>query len=149
MFKFRLDPLITFRDNVLKERQAELAKAHEARRILEEDRQGIDRQLADGIVAARSAIQEGQTVDVNALLGFRRQEIFLRADRDRLTQMMGEIDKEIEKLLAAVVEANKELKIVEKLKEKQYEKYLSEESKTEMKIMDELAGNRHKGNNSL
>jgi flagellar FliJ protein len=142
MFTFRLEPLISSRYNVLKERQSELAKAYEARRILEESIQDIDRQLEEGIAAARNLMQEGQTVRVESLLGFRRQEMFLRGQHSELMQKMQMVDEEIERCRRAVVVANKELKIVEKLKEKRYEKYLEEENKAETKVMDEIAGNR-------
>ena len=144
MFYFRLEPLITIRDNELKERQAELAKAYEARHILEETLKTVEKQLAEGIETARSLTQEGQTVNVEFLLGLRRQEMFLLTQQDDLTKKMKMIDEEIEKRRTAVVEANKELKIVEKLKEKRYEKYLEEENKQEMKLMDEIASNRKK-----
>jgi len=142
MFTFRLDPLITIRDNDLKERQLELAKAYEARQILEEHLQEIDRQLTEGIAVARSLMQEGQTINVASLLSYRRQEMFLRAQQSELIEKMEAIDQEIERRRALVVAANKELKIVEKLKERRYAKYLEEANKAEMKSMDEIAGNR-------
>jgi len=142
MFTFRLDPLITIRDNDLKECQLELAKAVEAQKILEEHMQEIDRQLGEGVAAARNLMQEGQTINVASLLSFRRQEMFLRAQQSDLTEKMKMIDQEIERRRLLVVAANKELKIVEKLKERRYEKYLEEENKAEMKSMDEIAGNR-------
>ena len=142
MFTFRLEPLITIRDNELKERQSELAKAYEARQILEDALQEIDRQLTEGIAVARSLMQEGQTINVESLLSFRRQEMFLRSQQSDLMEKKEAIDQEIERRRALVVAANKELKIVEKLKERRYEKYLVEENKAETKNMDEIAGNR-------
>ena len=142
MFTFRLEPLITIRDNELKERQSELAKAYEERQIIEKDIQEIDRQLEEGIAAVRDSMQEGQTINVENLLGFRRQEMFLRAQQNDLFKKREVIDKEIERRRILVVAANKELKIVEKLKERRYEKYLEEENRAETKVMDEIAGNR-------
>ena len=142
MFKFRLEPLISIRDDVLKNRQAELAKVLYARRILEDDLQAVEQKLADGISTARGLMQAGQTVNVEYLLGLRRQEMFLLADKDKLVSMIEEVEKEVEKWRAAVVAANKELKIVEKLKEKRYEKYLGEENKQDAKMMDEIAERR-------
>ena len=144
MFNFRLEPLITIRDNVLKECQAELAKAYEARRKLEEYLQDIERLLTEGTEKARSLMQTGQKVNVEYLLGIRRQEMFLRANQNQLLKDIQTIDEEIERRRAAVIAANKNLKIVEKLKEKRYEKYLEEENKAETKAMDETAGNRRK-----
>ena len=142
MFKFRLTPLIAFRDNTLKECQRELAKAYDARRILEEYVQEIDRQLEEGIATVRELSQPGKTINVESLIGFRRQEMFLRANQDDLLHKIKQIDEEIEIRRVAVIEADRALKIVEKLKEKRYEKYLEEENKIETKTMDETAGNR-------
>ena len=142
MFRFRLEPLITIRENVLKECQAELAKAYDARRILEEAMRIVEKQLAEGVATARNLMQPGQTVNVEYLLGLRRQEMYLRANQEDLEHKMQIIDEEIERRRNIVVAANKELKKVEKLKEKRYEEYLEEEKKQETKAMDEIAGNR-------
>ncbi|MCL2710482.1 MAG: flagellar export protein FliJ [Planctomycetaceae bacterium] len=140
MFKFRLEPLIKIRDSVLKECQAELAKAYEARRILETHLQEVERQLAEGTETARKLMQPGQTVNVDYLLGIRRQEMFLLANQNEIKQKMQEVDTEIERCRAAVVAANKELKIIEKLKEKRHDQYLEEEKREETKVMNEIAG---------
>ena len=139
MFTFRLEPLIKIRKNVLQECQAELAKAYSARTILEDRLLEVENQLAEGTATARSLMQPGQTVNVEHLLGIRRQEMFLLANKDVLTQDMQKIDEEIERCRAAVVAANKEVKILEKLKEKRYEQYLEEEKREEIKAMDEIA----------
>ena len=142
MFKFRLEPLITIRDNELKERQEKLSEAYSALRILEEALQNVERQIADGIADARNLMQAGQTINVEHLLAFRRQEEFLRANQEDIMQKMQAVDEEIERRRLAVVVANKELKIIEKLKEKRHEKYLEEENTAETKFLDEIAGNR-------
>jgi len=142
MFKFRLDPLIKIRKNTLQECQAELAKAYDARSILEEHLQRIEKELEAETTAARNLMQPGQTVKIEQLLGFRRQEMFLRANQNDLMQKMKGIDEVIELRRAAVIAANKELKSIETLREKRYEKYLEEEKKEETKAMDEIAGNR-------
>ena len=142
MFTFRLEPLISIRNNVLKECQAELAKAYHARSILEEALTEVEHQMAEGVSIVRSQTQAGQTVNVNDLLGFRRQEMFLQAQQNDLRQKIHIVDEEINRRRAAVAEANKELKVVEKLKEKRYEKYQEEENKAETKYMDEIAGHR-------
>jgi len=139
MFKFRLEPLIKLRKNALRERQAELAQAYDARNILEGYLQEIERQLTEGTATARSLMQPGQAVNVEHLLGLRRQEMFLRANQDDLKQKMQIIDEEIEVRRAKVVEADKDCTILEKLKEKRYEKYLEEEKRVEAKAMDEIA----------
>lgn len=140
MFKFRLEPLITIRDNVLKECQAELAKAYDARRILEEHLLTVEQQLSEGIETARNIMQPGKAVNVDFLLGLRRQEMYLLARQEDLKKKIQMVDEEIEVRRARVVEANKELKIVKKLKEKRHEQYLESEKQEEAKEMNEIAG---------
>jgi flagellar export protein FliJ len=139
MFKFRFEPLITIRDNILKECQAELAKAYEARRQLEELQNEIDTLLTNNIIEGRQMMLPGQQVNVNHLLGLRQQELFLRADYEKLAQNIKGIDEVIEMRRNAVILANRDLQIVEKLKEKRYEKYQQEERRKETVMMDDIA----------
>jgi len=142
MFKFRLEPLLTIRDNELKERQAELAQAYHARSICEENLRALERLMEEGLATARRLMQPGQMVNIQHLRGLQEQELVLRANHEDWTHKMQVVDEEIERRRHLVVVANKEYKKVEKLKEKRYEEYLEEEKKQETKIMDEIAGNR-------
>jgi len=143
MFTFRLDPLITIRDNELKECQAELAKAYHARQMVEEVRLKLEKEIEENLQSAREMLASG-TIDVNFLLALQDHKIYRTAQLAKIAEDLKQIDEEIERRRTLVVAANKELKIVEKLKEKRYEKYLEEENKAEMKILDEIAGNRKK-----
>jgi flagellar FliJ protein len=143
-FQFRLAPLITIRDNVLKEKQGELAKAYEARRIVEEKLYKIEQELNENQELGRRIVQSGN-IRVDYLLGLRRQEMFLKAEQADMIQKRQMIDEEIERRRTEVIEADKNLKIIEKLKEKRYEKYQTEENRKETIMMDEIA-NRKKGN---
>ena len=145
MFNFRLEPLIKIRKNVLQECQAELTKAYNARNVLEEHLLSIEKEIEEGTATARSLMQPGQTINVEQLLSFRRQEMFLRANQNDLKQKIKDVDEVIELRRTTVIAANKQLKTVEKLKEKRYEKYLEEKKKEETKAMDEIAGNRRAG----
>ncbi|MDR2757184.1 MAG: flagellar FliJ family protein [Planctomycetaceae bacterium] len=136
-FRFRLEPLITIRDNILKEKQGELATAYEARRIVEEKQQALEHELAENIAAGRQRLQIG-TVDIEFLLGLRRHEAYLNAQINVVQEHLRQINEEIEHRRNAVLEANKELKIIEKLKEKQYEKYQTEENRKETIRIDEI-----------
>ncbi|MDR1964037.1 MAG: flagellar export protein FliJ [Planctomycetaceae bacterium] len=137
-FQFRLEPLITIRDNVLKEKQGELAKAYEARRIAEEKKQELEQELSENVAAGRQRMTAG-AIDIEFLLGLRRHEMYINAQMDVVQGHLRQIDEEIERRRIAVMEAHKELKIVEKLKEKRYERYQTEENRKEIIRMDETA----------
>ncbi|MDR0609016.1 MAG: flagellar export protein FliJ [Planctomycetaceae bacterium] len=137
-FQFRLEPLITIRDNTLKEKQGELAKAYEARRIVEEKQRQLQQELAENVETGRQRLQTG-IIDIDFLLGLRRHEAYLNAQIEFVHGHLRQIDEEIERRRNAVLEANKELKIIEKLKEKRYEKYRTEENRKETIRLDEIA----------
>jgi flagellar FliJ protein len=140
-FTFRLEPLISIRDNVLKQKQAELAKAYEARRIIEETKSKIEKNIEDNLQSARE-MQQSRQIDVKFLFATRQHEIFLFAQLEEIRRHIRMIEEEIEVRRNAVIEANKELKIIEKLKKKKHEKYLAEENRKETIQMDEIASRR-------
>ncbi|MCL2744878.1 MAG: flagellar export protein FliJ [Planctomycetaceae bacterium] len=142
MFKFQLEPLITIRNNELKKKQAELAKAYEARRRMEELGKKNEEEIAENLEAGRKMINAGGEISADYLMGLRRQEMFLQAQRKKIRENIAMIDEEIERRRAAVIEANKSLKMVERLKEGRYEKYLLEERRKETAAMDEAAAKR-------
>ena len=140
-FTFRLDPLISIRDNFLKEKQAALAQVYEIRRIVEEKRLEIEKNIEANLQSAREMLHSG-TVNVNFLLGLRQHDAFLVTQREENLRHIALLEEEIERRRNAVIEANKELKIIEKLKEKKHEEYLAEERRKETREMDEIAGVR-------
>ncbi|MGL4943397.1 MAG: flagellar export protein FliJ [Thermoguttaceae bacterium] len=138
MFKFRLETLLSIRDNVRKERQAELAKAYDAERIVLDKIGELDSGIVSLIGEGRAAMQS-DNIDVEFLVGLRRREAFLRAQHTEATRQLGMIREEIEVRRRAVIEADKEVKVMEKLKERQYQRYTEEESRRDQKTMDEIA----------
>ncbi|MGL4593231.1 MAG: flagellar export protein FliJ [Thermoguttaceae bacterium] len=137
-FRFQLDSLLSIRNSTLKEKQGALGKAYEARRIVEEKRFALAKDISDTLNSGREMIASGM-ISPDYLLGLRRHEAFLATQQQEVEQHLVLIDEEIERRLAAVVEANKELKMVEKLKEKRREKYVTEETRKEVVQMDEIA----------
>jgi len=140
-FSFRLEPLISIRDNVLKRKQSALAEAYEVRRVVEEQRLVTEQEMANNLQASREMMQSGK-IDVSFLLNVRRHDAFLASELENYRRQIVHIDEEIEIRRNAVIEANKELKIIEKLKEKQHDQYLAEERRNETIEMDEIAGRR-------
>ena len=144
-FTFRLEPLISIRDNVLKQKQAALAEAYEVRRVVEEQQSATERAIEQNLQASRDMMLSGN-IDVGFLLNVRRHDAFLVVELETYRRQIVHIDEEIEVRRQAVTEANKELKIIEKLKEKKREQYLAEERRQETIEMDEIAGRRRIGN---
>jgi len=142
-FHFRLDSLLKIRENVRAEKQANLAKAYEAARIVEEKLGEIQSEIVHNGELGREAIQKGQ-INVNYLLALRRHEAFLLAQQSQIQNDLEQIRLEIERRRLALMEADREVKVLEKLREKMKAKHLREEALAELKQMDEIAGRTRK-----
>ncbi len=136
--KFRLETLLSIRKNTLNEKQGELAQAYEAERILERDRDVAQREIDETLASAREMMGSGG-VDIAFLLGVRRHEAYLLANVKDIDGKLVLVRKEIEVRRAAVLEANKNVRILEKLKEKQAERRVKRLAAIETKQMDEIA----------
>ena len=140
-FKYRLAPLLKIRENVRAERQAELNKAYEAARIVEAELERVQKELVRNNELGREAIQQGQ-ISVDYLLALRRHEALLLAQQNQAQEHLEQVRQEIERRRIALMEADREVKILEKLREKMKTRHLQEESLAELKQMDEIAGRR-------
>ena len=140
-FKYRLAPLLKIRENIRAERQAELNKAYEAARIVETEIERVQKELVRNNELGREAIQQGQ-ISVDYLLALRRHEALLLAQQSQAQNDLEQIRQQIELRRAALMEADRDVKVLEKLREKMKTRHLQEEALLELKQMDEIAGQR-------
>ena len=158
MFTFRLKPLQKIRENVRRERQAELAKALEAEAVVRDKIESIVKDIAGVANDLRAEVQSSKfkvkseknkslctlhselcTPNVDVLIGLRRHEAFLLAQKQEAEEKLDQVLVEVERRRLAVVEADKEVKIMEKLHEKQKDKYDAEQAAKEIVALDEIA----------
>ena len=137
-FKYRLAPLLKIREHVRSEKQAELNKAHEAARFVEEELERVRGEIAHSLEQGLQAAQQEQ-IDVNFLLNLRRHQAFLITQQEHATKQLEEIRQEIERRRIALMEADREVKVLEKLREKMKAKHHQEEALADLKQMDEIA----------
>jgi flagellar export protein FliJ len=143
VFRFRLKPLQKIRENTRQERQTELAKALDAETIVRERLESIQREIAATKEDGRK-FASGSAVDVNFLIGLRRHEAFLLAQKADAENRLEQILTEVERRRQAVVEADKEVKIMEKLHDLQKEKYDAAIAAKEIANMDEIASQKRR-----
>ena len=140
-FKFRLATLLRLREAARDERRTELAEAYRADDIL---RQGLDRVgkqlgwLQDG---CRKAAGPG-TVDVDRLVEAQRYELVLRTQQSRLGQQREAVTAEIDRRRQSLVGANRDVRLLEKLRQHQAQRHRQTENRREIKQLDEVAGQR-------
>lgn len=136
-FQFRLQTLLRLREAARDERREQLA---EVMRIDD----ALRKQLTEleGFQTEARALQRlgvGR-VDVDRLLEAQRYEAvvaleILHVERQRVT-----VAEEMNKRREALVEADREFKVLEKLREKRLQEHGAEVLAQEMKVLDEAAG---------
>lgn len=137
-FRFRLATLLRLREAGRDERRADLADALRADRVLEERVEQYDQDLAELLASAIETASAGP-VNVDFLLSAQRYEILLRAERAETVRQRGLLATEIAKRQAALVEADREVRVLEKLRERHWERFRAEEERREQAQLDEFA----------
>ncbi|MGQ9504033.1 MAG: flagellar export protein FliJ [Thermogutta sp.] len=139
-FTFRLATILKLREQEREERKRDLQQAYAAREILFQQQSALAIERQNLSETLRKSLLQGN-IDADQMLACRRYETVLNAQRDYLSQQMSVIDKEIEKRQQALVEANRAVRILELLREKQRIAHEKEEATREIKALDEI-GNR-------
>lgn len=147
-FTFRLATLLRLREAFRDERQVALTEAYHADDVLRQHQEELAAEITGLKGACREAIAPGQ-VDVDNLLNAHRYEITLRAAGAQLAHRREQIGAEIERRRQALVEANRDVRVLEKLRERQAERHRDEEAHREIKLLDEVASRRPSGEDDL
>jgi flagellar protein FliJ len=140
-FKFRLATLLRLREAARDERRAELAEAYRVDDMLQQRLREVAGELDSLREQCRQAAGPG-TVDVDRLVEAQRYELALIGHQRHLQQQREGVTAEIERRRAALVEANRDVRVLEKLRDKQSLRYQQEENRQEIKRLDEVAQQR-------
>ncbi|MBC7337621.1 MAG: flagellar export protein FliJ [Clostridia bacterium] len=137
-FQFRLESVLKIRERERDNRRLELLQAISAEEILLEQAKLLDARQKRLQEDLRAATRAG-LLDVHQVLAYRRYELILAAQQDELVRQLKAIREEIERRRAALLEANRALRVLELLRDKQRERFRKNAVKNELKQMDELA----------
>ncbi len=135
-FKFKLETVLNVRTRVEDLRKKELqvaeVKKEQAKKVL------IRRQteVSETIEVYRKNCQ--QKMDLYLATNYHKFLLYQNKQVDLATNHLMECDNVVAHKREELVEASKEKKIVEKLKEKAFEVYKAEEMNEEVKFLDEL-----------
>ena len=137
-FRHRLETLLKLREFDRQQRRAELAEAYRADQILDEQIENVGQEITATKRAAKSAAGARQ-VDVGRLLDMNRYELVLRTQTATLVERKRQLQEEIERRRDAVIEADRQVRVLEKLRERKLADHLEEESRWERIHLDEVA----------
>lgn len=138
MSQFRLATLLKLRIDERDRRRLELAQAHEAERLLQAQSEGLSGQQDSLRALAEQAVQPG-TANMETLLQINRHQAQLSIQQRTLDNQIRQVSVEAERRREALVEADRQVKVLEKLREKQEEQATTAELQREIKQFDEAA----------
>lgn len=135
--RFRLATMLKLREQTRDERRRDLAQALEAERIL---RQRVAH-LQDEIEATRQRTRNaGQgSVNIEELLNARRYELLMQGEVTAVNTQIAQVLAEIERRRQVLLEADRDVKVLEKLRHLQATQHAAEEQKRENRQLDEAA----------
>jgi len=139
-FRFRLATLRKLREIRRDELRTKLAEASRATQMLDEQIMAVGSELTNLLNEQRAAI--AGSADVNVLLETQRYQAILRAQQSTMRDQAGILEAEVERRRLAVVEADKEVRLLEKLNERQRNEHQKQLQRAEVKELDEIASSR-------
>lgn len=138
--QFRLASVLRLRESARDERRGQLAEAFRAAETVDARLAELNVELAE--LKRMQTLHPGQ-LDVERLLEANRYEAVLRFEQSRALAEKKTIAEEIERRREALVIADRDVKVLEKLREKQLAQASEEASRREVKWLDEVAGRQH------
>lgn len=140
-FNFRLQTLRRLREIHRDEQRGRLATAYEAERILTEQRNGVVAETAALVDSQRQLMQQG-SLDVTQLLTAQRYQLALEAQIRTLADQAARLAEEVERRRQSLVEADREVRILDKLEERKRQQHREASQRAETKVLDEVATTR-------
>ena len=138
MFHFRLQTLLRLRIAERDQRRAELAKALRAEEVLRAEVQRVADEQAQ-LARQAQALKNPGSADVDSLLQTHRYEIVLLSQRKQIASQLAQVQAESERRRLALVEADRQVRVLEMLRERQLATYRQAADREEMKEFDEMA----------
>ena len=136
-FQFRLDSLVRLREAVRDERRSQLAEAMRIQASLEGEMQQLRLKLNE---ARQMHTAPRGAVDIDRLLVAERYEMVLLLEKQKLEQQQANINTEVEKRRQTLVWADQDVRVLEKLRETQFQRWRAGSERDAIEHLDEIAG---------
>lgn len=137
-FRFRLETYLRLKIAARDQCRAELAEVMRAEEQLKEHQAGIESDIQDQHAYIRGLTQAG-ALNVDLITASQREVMFLKALQIEKQQLMLKLRPHIQQRQQALIDADHEVRTLEKLKEQKQEQHLKWEAAMEAKQMDEIA----------
>jgi flagellar FliJ protein len=140
-FRFRFASLLELRRRARDLAGSDVGKAHEAIRRIDEQREDLNRQRI-GLRESSGRKRTGR-ISVDRLLAAGRYDMQLEAEQQSLVQTRGELIQELARRQQKLAEAESEVKRLEKLQQRDEQRYRIELQRREQAEIDDRCASRH------
>jgi flagellar export protein FliJ len=137
-FTFRLEPLLKLREARRDECRSALAEGYRVDEVLRKQFDNMERELDALREFCRWKASPGG-IDIDRLVEAQRYELVTKAQQQNIAQQRETVAAEIERRRYALIEADREVRVLEKLRERQSELHRREEEVREARRLDEVA----------
>lgn len=137
-YRFRLEPVRRLREAHRDELRGQLADAFRAAEVVNEQRQQVLDELR--VIRAREeSIARDTNLSVNAMVEHQRYELVLQGQAAALAEKLKMVEAEVERRRQLVADADREVRTLDKLEDRQRETHRVEQTRAEAKAMDATA----------
>ena len=137
-FVFKLGGVLKQRLHVERQRQRELAERQGHLTSLQQRLKELNESVKQTNDNVRNKHLTGP-LDMGFLAAHRRFLAAMQRGAVEIVQRMALAQRQVDEALAALAEASKQRKIIEKLREKQFERWRAEQDRKEVSELDEVA----------
>jgi len=141
-FKFRLQPLLMVRESTRDRFRVELAQALEALQMVELKQSELQQEQTELRASLHTAVLPGN-LPVDRILALQRYQASLQLQQHSLEHQRKQVEQELEQRRQRLIEADREVRVLEKLKEKQQLRHAEDQIRRETQEMNEVALQRH------
>lgn len=138
-FRFNLDPLLRMRHRAEREKQAALAAAQQERLTLEDAVREMQARIVGERDELRAVLAGGRAVDLGAAKLQASASLNAVARTQQLALKLAGAHRRVEHARQELLEAARQRRAVELLREKRFEAWKSEQAQRENSAIDELA----------
>lgn len=140
-FTFRLESLKKLREAERQQRRIELAEAFHAESLLHQHTSQLEQDIREVEQQSRIVSSPGR-VHVDRILDTHRYKLMLKSQLMTLSQKEVQLQTEIERRRAALAASDRDVRVLEKLRERKQQEHRATELKHELLQLDESAAQR-------
>ena len=138
---FRLKTLLQMREQRRDHHRARLAQALRDDEAIAQCQADLDRQRRELCARSRASAGPGE-LDMERLTEYSRHDQLLAVEREQLEAQRQQAARRIDRRRAALLAADREVRVIEKLEQRQSQRLAEQEKRYEIMTLDEVASRR-------